>query len=183
MSIPEIETDRLRLRAFMPGDVDDLLPVFGDAEVMKHISGGKTRTREETETGLRRTIEGWRKRGFGLWAVAGKDDDRVIGYCGLIFLEDTPEIEVAYGLAQSFWGRGLATEAARASLRYGFEELKLDVIVAVVNPENAASRRVLEKLGLRHTKNAHHYGADLMYYEISKTGYQPGDASYLLRRA
>lgn len=146
--------------------------VFGDAEVMTYISGGKPRTRESTRVGLLRTIEGWRDRGFGLWAVVEKDSGRVIGYCGLIFLENTTEIELAYGLAKSSWGKGFATEAARVSLRYGFEELKLDRIVAVVNPQNAPSQRVLEKLGMRYTKDAHHYDADLMYYEISKQDFQ-----------
>jgi RimJ/RimL family protein N-acetyltransferase len=172
MSVPEIETARLWLRAFTPGDLDELQLVFGDTEVMKYISGGKPRTREETETGLRRTIEGWQRRGFGLWAVVEKATDKVIGYCGLIFLEETPEIEVAYGLAKSSWGKGFATEAAHASLRFGFEELKLDRIVAVVNPQNSASQRVLEKLGMKYTKHERHYDADLMYYEISKSDYQ-----------
>jgi RimJ/RimL family protein N-acetyltransferase len=171
-NIPEIETDRLRLRAFTPGDLDDLYLVFGDAEVMTYISGGKPRTREATRTGLLRTIEGWRERGFGLWAVVEKDTGRVIGYCGLIFLEGTTEIELAYGLAKSSWGKGLATEAARAGLRFGFEELKLERIVAVVNPQNIPSQRVLEKLGMKYTRNAHHYDADLMYYEISKQDYR-----------
>jgi RimJ/RimL family protein N-acetyltransferase len=172
MSIPEIETARLHLRAFTPDDLDDLYMVFGDAEVMKYISGGKPRTREATETGLLRTIEGWQKRGFGLWAVAEKDGGKVIGYCGLMFLEDTTEIELAYGLAKSAWGKGFATEAALASLKYGFEELKMERIVAVVNPQNVSSQRVLEKLGMKYTKDARHYDADLMYYEISKQDYQ-----------
>lgn len=171
-NIPEIETSRLRLRAFTPGDLDELYLVFGDGEVMTYISGGKPRTREATETGLLRTIEGWRDRGFGLWAVVEKESSRVVGYCGLIFLEGTTEIELAYGLAKSSWGKGFATEAARASLGFGFEELKLERIVAVVNPQNVASQRVLEKLGMKYRRNAHHYDADLMYYEISKGNYQ-----------
>jgi ribosomal-protein-alanine N-acetyltransferase len=171
-SIPEIETDRIRLRAFTPGDLDALYMVFGDAGVMTYISGGKPRTREATHAGLLRTIEGWRERGFGLWAVVEKDTDRVIGYCGLIFLEGTTDIELAYGLAKSSWGKGFATEAARASLRYAFEELKLERIVAVVNPQNIPSQRVLEKLGMKYTRDAHHYDADLRYYEISKQDYQ-----------
>lgn len=170
MSIPEIETERLLLRGFTPDDLDALCLVFGDADVMQYISGGKTRSREETEKGLRRTIEGWRRRGFGLWAVVEKTSAEVVGYCGLTFLEETPEVEVAYGLAKSAWGKGFATEAARASLRFGFEVVKLRRIVAVVNPQNLSSRRVLEKLGMRYTKNARHYDSDLMYYEISNPG-------------
>ncbi len=167
-SIPEIETERLRLRRFEPSDLNDLFQVFGDAEVMRYISGGKPRSLEETEAGLLRTVEGWHKRGFGLWAVTLKASGKVIGYCGLIFLEDTPEVELAYGLAKAFWGAGYATEAARASLRFGFEVVKLERIVAVVNPENTPSQRVLLKLGMRYVKQAHHYNADLMYYELSK---------------
>ena len=134
---------------------------------MLYISGGKARSLEETKIGLARTIEGWESRGFGFWAVTAKGSDKVIGYCGFMFLEGTPEIELAYGLAKSHWGGGFATEAARACLRYGLEEMKLERIVAVVNPQNIASQRVLEKLGMRYTKDVHHYDADLMYYEIS----------------
>lgn len=166
LTAPEIETARLRLRAFKPGDLDELFLVFGDAQVMRHLSGGKTRSREETEAGLLRTIEGWQRRGFGLWAVTVKESEEMIGYCGLILLDGTTEIEVAYGLARAHWGKGYATEAALAALRFGFEQLKLERIVAVVNPENAPSRRVLEKLGMTYVKMAHHYDADLMYYEL-----------------
>jgi ribosomal-protein-alanine N-acetyltransferase len=88
-----------------------------------------------------------------------------------MFLEGTPEIELAYGLAKPYWGSGFATEAARACLRYGFAEMKLERIVAVVNPGNVASQRVLEKLGMKYTRDVHHYDADLMYYEISSTEY------------
>ena len=182
MDVPEIETERLRLRAFTPDDLDSLCLVFGDTDVMRYLSQGKPRSREDTETGLLRTIEGFKKRGFGMWAVATKDCETVIGYCGLMFLEDTPELELAYGLAKSHWGKRFATEAAQASLRYGFEELKLDRIVAVVHPQNIPSQRVLEKLGMTYTKDAHHYDADLMYYEISKAGYQSDSSQYLLRR-
>jgi RimJ/RimL family protein N-acetyltransferase len=170
--IPEIETTRLRLRAFTPDDLDNLFLIFGDSEVMRYISNGKPRSREETENGLLKTIEGWRKRGFGLWAMTIKGSEKVIGYCGLIYLDDTPEIEIAYGLAKAHWGKGYATEAARAVLKFGFEQLKLERIVAVVNPENIPSQRVLEKLGMTYVKRAHYYEADLMYYEMPRMRFQ-----------
>lgn len=182
MKAPEIETVRLILRAFVPEDLADLYRVFGDAEVMRYISGGKARSLEETEKGLARTIEAWETRGFGFWAVTIKGSGKLIGYCGFMPLEDTSEIELAYGLAQSYWHSGFATEAARACLRYGFEELKLKRIVAVVNPENLASQRVLEKLSLRYTKDVHHYDADLRYYELPGAHYRPDDSSYSLNR-
>jgi ribosomal-protein-alanine N-acetyltransferase len=183
MSIPRIETARLSLRSFTPDDLDDLFLVFGDTEVMRYISGGKPRSREDTETGMLRTIEGWKKRGFGFWAVTQKERERVIGYCGLVPLEDASEIEVAYGLAKSEWGKGFASEAAHASLRFGFEELKIERIVAVVHPENISSKRVLEKLGMTYTKNGHYYDADLMYYQMPRINFHPDDTLYVLHRA
>lgn len=172
MKAPEIETNRLRLRSFRPEDLADLHLVFGDAEVMRYISGGKARSLEETGKGLARTIDGWQSLGFGFWAVTIKGSDKMIGYCGFMFLEGTPEIELAYGLAKPYWGSGFATEAARACLQYGFAEMKLERIVGVVNPGNAASQRVLEKLGMKYTRDVRHYDADLMYYEISSAEHQ-----------
>ncbi|HEX8845703.1 MAG TPA: GNAT family N-acetyltransferase [Pyrinomonadaceae bacterium] len=171
MIVPEIETARLKLRAFTPADLDALFLVFGDSEVMRYISGGKPRSLEETNKGMLRTVEGWRKRGFGLWAVVEKESGRLIGYCGLIPLEETSEIEVAYALAKEHWGKGYAAEAALAALRFGFETLRRERIVAVVNPENVSSRRVLEKLGMTYVKMAHHYDADLMYYEMTRASF------------
>ena len=78
------------------------------------------------------------------------------------------EIEVGYHLARAFWGRGYATEAARACLRYGFEQLKLERIVAVVRPENVASRRVLEKSGLSYTGMGYHYKAEVRMYAVTR---------------
>jgi ribosomal-protein-alanine N-acetyltransferase len=179
---PDVETDRLRLRAFTPEDSNDPHLVFGDPQVMKYISGGTPRSQEETEIGLGRTIAGWQQRGFGFWAVTPKDDDKLIGYCGLIFLEDTTEVELAYGFKRSHWGKGFATEAARACLRWGFGELKLERIVAVVNHGNHASQRVLEKLCMTYRRDVHHYDADLMYYDISSADYNPEDAPYSLSR-
>jgi RimJ/RimL family protein N-acetyltransferase len=181
MSIPRIETARLSLRPFTHGDLDDLLLVFGDPEVMRYISGGKPRSREDTETGLLRTIEGWKKRGFGFWAVTRKGREKLIGYCGLVPLDDTPEIGVAYGFAKSEWGQGFASEASRASLRFGFEELKLERIVAVVHPENISSKRVLEKLCMTYTKKGHYYGVELMRYELAGIDFHPDNAFYVLR--
>jgi ribosomal-protein-alanine N-acetyltransferase len=87
-------------------------------------------------------------------------------------------VEVAYLLAQAYWGQGLATEAARAALRYGFETLALDRIVAVVHPENRGSQRVLEKAGLRLEGDAHYYDMDVKYYALPQAEYQPDGAPY-----
>lgn len=160
----EIETARLRLRPFTPEDLDDMYPIYSNPEVVRYVGKG-VRTREETEIGLFYTIEHYR-HGFGMWAVVDKMDNKTIGRCGLCFLDRTPEVELGYVLDKPYWGKGLATEASLASLKYGFEEIQLDRIVAIAHPLNLASRRVMEKVGMKYEKDAHYYDTDVVYYAI-----------------
>jgi ribosomal-protein-alanine N-acetyltransferase len=173
-----IETERLVLRRFTAGDLDKLVELRADPQVMRYIGD---QSREKVEQRLQYYISHYEPHGFGMWAVIDKRTGAMIGWCGLIFLDETPEVEVGYGVARDYWGRGLMTEAARACLRYGFEHAALKRIVAVAMPENTASRRIMEKLGMRYEKNVHHYGHDLAYYAIRRDEFQPGDSFYLLQ--
>jgi ribosomal-protein-alanine N-acetyltransferase len=164
--MPEIETSRLRLRMFTPDDLDALSAITGDAEVMKYLGTSGPRTREKTKTTIDAILRHWSEHGFGIWALEHKRDQRLIGWCGLQMLEKTPEIEVAYLLAQDYWNQGLATEAARASIEYAFRELKLRRIVAIARPENVGSYRVMEKAGMKYERDAHYYNVDVVYYAI-----------------
>ena len=94
-----------------------------------------------------------------------------IGWCGLFPLEDSGLIEIGYRYARKAWGRGLATEAAAAALDHGFRVLELDPIVAVSHPDNAASHRVLRKIGLRRAGSARHYGYELPFFELGREDY------------
>ena len=182
MTVPEIETERLLLRAFTPEDFEAFAGMRADAGVMRFIGQPVgPQTLEQARAWQEKNDRRWQDNGFGMWAVVERATGELAGWCGLSRLEDTQEVEVGYGLARRAWGRGLATEAARASLRYGFERMGLTRIVAVVNPANHASRHVVEKLGLRHVKVARHYGADLDYFEISRADFQPSAAPYVLR--
>lgn len=165
-----IETQRLILRSFTSDDLDELALIGSDPEVMRFIGDGKPQSREQTAARLNSIIEHRNRHGFGVFAVVDKASGALMGYCGLQFLDNTPEIEVGYRLAKRFWGMGFASEAATASLRYGFEELGLDRIVAVVQPENFASQRVLEKIGLTFVKDARYYNTDVRYYAITRDG-------------
>jgi RimJ/RimL family protein N-acetyltransferase len=147
---------------------------------MRFITGAPS-SRAKTQEALFKYLNRWQTHHFGPWAVRFKDGPTLLGWCGLDFLETTPEIEVGYGLARSHWGLGVSTEAARASLEYGFEHLSLDRIVAVARPENAASRHVMEKLGMRFVKNGYFYGADLVYYEIDRDGFSLSASNRFLR--
>ncbi|NER32806.1 MAG: GNAT family N-acetyltransferase [Oscillatoria sp. SIO1A7] len=177
----ELETERLYLRLFNPDDLEALSLIRSDPDVMRYMRDGNPLSREEVSENLARIIQHYREHRFGLWAVIYKQDSQLIGYCGLQFLEQTPEIELGYMLAKAYWGKGLATEGAKASLKYGFETLKLERIVAVAYPENLASRRVMEKVGMKYEKEARYYNRNVAYYARSKQAYKPEDCSYILR--
>jgi len=155
-------------------DLNDLLVIRSDPEVMRFIGTGQPQSAGQVREGLGHIQSVWKQHGFGRWALIHKPDKKLIGWCGLAFLDKTSEIEIGYGIAKEFWGKGLTTEAAAATIRYGFEVLKLNRIVAVAMPENIASRRVMEKIGMRYEKTGHWYDAELVYYVISQDEYEPG---------
>jgi RimJ/RimL family protein N-acetyltransferase len=113
----------------------------------------------------------WDQHGFGRWATIERESNKLIGWCGLSYLESTEDVEIGYGIAKSYWGKGLASEAAAAVIKWGFEDLGLNHIVAVAWPENAASRRVMDRLGMTYVKIASHYRTEVVYYAISREEY------------
>jgi RimJ/RimL family protein N-acetyltransferase len=179
----QIETSRLILRPFNALDAIDMAAVLGNPAVMQHIGRGHAKTFEETVDYLAYQLRHDAVYGYSLWAMVRKEDTRVIGQCGLWHLDGTGEVDLAYTLAQEFWGYGYATEASIAWLDYAFapkiepkieqvEEpvagLGLDRIVAIAKPENRASVRVLEKLGMRYERDGIFYGCHCWYYGLSR---------------
>lgn len=135
-------------------------------------AGGATKTVEESHAKLERLIEHQERHGFSLWAVVERESAAVIGDAGLLlYAHRGPEIELGYRLKVPYWGKGFATEAARAWLAHGFEELRLDRIVAVADEENVASRRVLEKIGMRYERRTEYMGHDALLY-AAEAGYR-----------
>ncbi|MDQ3686561.1 MAG: GNAT family N-acetyltransferase [Acidobacteriota bacterium] len=179
----EIETERLRLRMFTLDDLRPLSLMTKDPEVMKYIGTGKPITTEETRFSLAKIVETFRRRGFGRWAVIHKEANELIGYCGFAMLEEKAGVELAYLLGRPFWGKGLATEAARACLRYGFDELHFDCIAAITRPENKRSQRVMEKVGMRYLRRAPHCHIECVHYAISKEEFVFTGEPYTLRRS
>ena len=178
-----IATERVYLRPLHEDDLDNFARIGSDPDVMRYIGSGETQSRDQTAARLYAMIEHRTQHGFGLWAAIHKASGEWMGFCGLQFLDKTSEVEVGYRLAKRFWGMGLATESARASLLYGFEELGLDRIVGVVQMENLASQRVLEKIGLRYVKDARFYNSDVKYYAVSRDEYKRDDSTYIQRSA
>lgn len=167
-----IETPRLVIRSFTPDDAEALHErVFGDEEVMRYIPRGASPSVERTRGAVERFMRHEREHGFGLWAVELRATGALIGDCGLVYVEGRgPEIEVAYHFAKEWWGRGLATEAARACLDHGFRVLALREIIAICMPEHVASRRVMEKAGMRYVGPARYYELDVVKYVADERG-------------
>ncbi|MCW5731431.1 MAG: GNAT family N-acetyltransferase [Alphaproteobacteria bacterium] len=149
----EIETPALRLRRFRMADAPGLARLYTDDVIMRYMLPGKGLAKAEAETRARANITNfnahWDRLGFGVWAMEERQGGRLIGQCGLRQLDEIGEVEVLYLLNKTVWGRGLATQAAAAALDFGFRTIGLRRIVGFTNPANAASRRVLEKIGLR----------------------------------
>lgn len=145
-----LETPRLLLRQLTMDDLDALAALYRDPDVRRYFPDG-TLTHDEAREELAWIIDVYYGRyGFGLWATIHKESGEFIGRCGLIpwTIDGRAEVEVAYLLARPYWGQGLATEAAQAIMRYGFDELKLSRLICMVDPENLASQRVAEKIGM-----------------------------------
>ncbi len=182
MTFPEIETERLLLRQLREDDLDLYhTRIFGDPDVMRYLPAGKPVPRERTQAMMARFKEHWEQHQFGVWAVVDKSQDELIGHCGLQWLTETPEVEVLYALAKPYWGHGLATEAARASVRFGFEQVKLDRIIALAMPANLGSRRVMEHIGLKYEKDARFFNLDVVYYAIQRDAFHVDSHIYRLR--
>lgn len=162
-----IETERLILRKYTMDDLPFLTVQRRIPEVARFIGGLDLQTPEFIAKRLEFTIKNY-EQGLGMCAMVWKETGENIGWSGLQPLEESGEIEVGYGMIETFWRRGIGFECARAWLKYGFETLGLDRIVAVAKRENTGSWRIMEKCGMRSEGERDHYGMTLVYYAIER---------------
>ncbi len=167
-----LETERLIIRKFAPDDLPELIELRCDPEVNKYLGGTKMQNAEAIEKRMQFYVDCYEKYRFGMCAMIWKETGEMCGWSGLQPLEDTGEIEVGYGMAKDFWRKGIGYECAEAWLEYGFSKTDLERIVAVAQPENTGSWRIMEKLGMRYEKNEKHYGLDCVLYAITKEEFQ-----------
>ena len=171
-AMSQVETTRLVLRQWRRADLDPLADIFAHAAVWRYPFGHGL-SKEQTKQFLDRQRGHWRAHGFGLWAAELKDSSTLIGYIGLSvpywLPQILPAVEVGYRLHPRHWGKGIATEGAEASLRHGFTVLGLDRIVSIYQPENPASGRVMQKIGMhpRGREEDPQSGVALEIYEIT----------------
>lgn len=168
--IPPIETARLRLRPRSPADLEDYLAMDRDPAVARYIWGDppdETARRAE----LNKMLNSDNPGPGGAWTVEDKETSAFLGWCGLMPLEQSGLVEIGYRYRPQAWGRGVATEAAARVLDHGFRDFGFDPIVAVAHPDNGASHRVLEKIGLVRVGSAFHYGQTLAFFRLSRESY------------
>ena len=142
------ETDRLQHRAFTVDDAAAFFALNSNQDVMR-FTGEPLLASVDAARQAIANYQDFDKVGYGRWACVLKETQAIIGFCGLKYLADLDEVDVGYRFLPQHWGRGLATEACVASLKFGFNKLCLNQIIGLVLPDNAASIRVLEKSGMQ----------------------------------
>lgn len=163
-----LETGRLRLREYRHEDLDDLAALFSDQELMRYYSHPKSR--DESLAWIEWNLGLYEARGFGLWVMELLESSEFIGDCGLTpqTLEGVTDIEVGWHTQRTHWNRGLATEAALACRNYAFEDLGIERLISIIHPENVASRRVAEKIGMKVEKEAPHGSGPKVIYALER---------------
>lgn len=164
-----IETERLILRPFTVDDLESAYKMNLDPAVSKYTGDGGIVTKAETLRRIEMDVLGdYRKYGYGRLAVELKGISSFIGFSGLKYLPDLKEVDLGFRFFEAYWGKGIATEAGTACVKYGFEKLALEQLTGMVLPENLASIRVLEKLGFSYEKDFIEDGLLIKKYILNK---------------
>ena len=168
MSGVTLKTERLLLQPWQSSEWVLLRPIATDPEVMRYITGGVPWSEQTIREFVDRQVRLYNERGFCRWRLVEKAGGNTIGFCGLGTWRDHPDMEIGWWLTHEAWGRGLATEAATAALDDIFERVKLDRVVSIAMTGNAASIRIMQKLGLAFDCEFESEGVRLVRYAISR---------------
>jgi RimJ/RimL family protein N-acetyltransferase len=153
MNLKTFQTERLILRPMTEEDADFILELLNDPSFIRYIGDRNVRTLEGAKGYITNgPVASYAQNGFGLYLVELKESGESMGMCGLIRRNTLKDVDIGYAFLPKFWSRGYAFEAATEMKRYAQEELQLKRLVAVVDPENPASIRLLEKLGMKFEK-------------------------------
>ena len=164
---PTLETRRLQLRLPREDDLDNIYALGSSPRVMRFITLGRTQSRAEAEEDLQKRMA-TNGDPLGYWITERRDTGEFLGWMALKSLDNTPDIEIGYRFLESAWGKGYATEGGAKILDYAFLTLQIPEVVAVAIPENRASIRVMEKLGMRYLSDGQFYGVRCVRYGVSQ---------------
>lgn len=162
-------TPRLILRSLTQDDLESLIPILSNKVVMEFSSTGPL-TKEKIQLRLNEIIEEYERIGFSVWAIILKEDNSLIGICGIhpIDLDGRNEAEISFRLSQAYWNQGYAYEAVQAAIEYAFNTLAINEIIAVVDPKNSRSVNVIEKLRMSYEKDSIYKGFPVQVYRLKK---------------
>jgi RimJ/RimL family protein N-acetyltransferase len=168
MNIPELTTERLRLRALRNEDFDAYARIHADAEVMQFLSASGPLSREDAWRSMAMLVGHWHLRGFGFWAVEELATGELVGRVGFHQPEGWPDFEIGWTIAREHWGKGYATEAARRALDYGFHEMDRAHVISLIHPDNARSIAVAKRLGETLEGEFEIKGMKVLVYGVSR---------------
>ena len=167
----QFKTDRLLLTPVSSDDENELHGIFTDQHVRRYLLDDEIVPQEFTHTEIENSQISFEKNDYGLWMIRLSGEQKILGFCGYRPFYEPPELQILYGLLQDFWGNGYAAEATKALIKYGFETLQFEEIIAATDPPNEASVRVMERVGMAFDKRVEKNGADTIYYKIKSIDY------------
>ena len=171
MDIPVVHTERLVLRAMGEHDLDGYEAMFSDERVYQWF-GGQVVDRADMWRSIAMHLGHWALRGYGQWSLEDRETGELVGRAGLWQPEGWPGLEVGWAVAPALWKRGYATEAGAAARDWAFEHLGVDELISVTLPHNAASRRVMEKIGLVYDRTEPVRGNDQVVYRMTRRDWE-----------
>ena len=163
-----LQTERLVLRMLREDDFEQYAAMMADPEVTRYLGDGRPLARADAWRQMAMLLGHWQLRGYGHWAIEERATGRLAGRVGFFNPEGWPGFELGWTLAREFWGRGYATEGARAALEYGFTELGRERVISLIRPANALSIRVAERLGERLEGSVEMSGGEALVYRITR---------------
>ena len=164
--IPTLTTRRLILRPFTPADDVRLHQITNEPDILQYFPRTDPPDMQRVRALIARQLFQYEIYNLGWWAVVPRGKNDFIGWNGLQFIPETEEVEVGYLISKQFWGRGFATEGAKAALEYGFRTLGLSQIIGLTHPENTASQNVLKKCGMRYIEQKEYFGILLFRFVL-----------------
>lgn len=165
-----IETERLILREFTIDDAPAVYEFGSNTSVQKYTGDELLSSIDRAANIIKNVVlKDYKKYGYGRWAVMFKPDNKIIGFAGLKYLPEIGETDIGFRFLPEYWGKGIATEASIEIIKYGFENLDIERIIGIAMPENIASCKVLEKVGLKLYKIAEYDGDgnENKWYELN----------------
>ena len=167
-----LETERLIIREHVLSDAPFFFTLNSNYNVVKYTGDSSFKMIEEAEKIVQYVINQYKENGYGRWLVTEKETGNPIGWCGLKFHTDTKETDIGYRLLESAWGKGYATESAKACIDYGFKHFNLNRIIGDAMKENTASINVFKKLGMTYLKDSLLDNIESVVYELKKENYK-----------